>query len=701
MMTQTLLEESKLLTRTNVFDESANAENLALIKSNSDGETKKTNRSPLKKFNSDSIPKSLESEDIFQVTNSNGDIGSITKNIDLSVDCKGGIEPLNSDHFHGTEEDDEESEEHKQTFKHLYPQVLVQGSHEFSDIDSDEEDFQLRRHRKNDSGQGSSVETSSLKSNPHDFYQVDISFDETLDCNSIEDSEALDHVLNDPDFSLNNIAQSHQRRHSSFTSRRTVDLSNEDSEIDFTDIPLNTPSPAKAVNTYTPSNEQQLLPSSQTPLKPPSVMDTPPKQGFLKRANQKSWKIFGKVAVPVEKEPSPSVSPNLLRKQKKETVGSSTTALIFENRPLHLPPKSAKEEQKHREQYENMIAFAKRKELKDKEVEKKKLKERQKLENQISNIVTRWKEDIIPNWHNCKSTRKVRDLWWAGVPPSVRGKVWSLAIGNDLNITKELFQIFSANARDRIRNQKNPEPVANLHDSESSLVVSKENTVGLITLDVSRTFPSLCIFQKGGPYHEPLKNLLAAYTCFRPDVGYVQGMSFLAAMFLLNLDTFDAFVAFANLLNRPCQMAFFMVDQPMMDAYYRTFDVLLEDQIPKLYTHMKKQCLSHDIYLIDWIFTLFSKSLPLDTACRVWDLFCRDGEEFLFRTALGILLMSEDVLLEMEFFRLAQYLTKLSNTITSDVLFKYIEKINFSKQKLTQTLSYYKQIARTNPPLPT
>lgn len=63
--------------------------------------------------------------------------------------------------------------------------------------------------------------------------------------------------------------------------------------------------------------------------------------------------------------------------------------------------------------------------------------------------------------------------------------------------------------------------------------------------------------------------------------------------------------------------------------------------------------------------------------------------------------MNEEVLLEMEFFRLAQYLTKLSNTITSDELFKYIQKINFSKQKLTQTLSYYKELARTNPPLPT
>ena len=35
------------------------------------------------------------------------------------------------------------------------------------------------------------------------------------------------------------------------------------------------------------------------------------------------------------------------------------------------------------------------------------------------------------------------------------------------------------------------------------------------------------------------------------------------------------------------------------------------------------------------IFTLYSKSLPLDVASRVWDLFCRDGEEFLFKTAIG------------------------------------------------------------------
>lgn len=41
-------------------------------------------------------------------------------------------------------------------------------------------------------------------------------------------------------------------------------------------------------------------------------------------------------------------------------------------------------------------------------------------------------------------SRKVRELWWQGIPPSVRGKVWSLAIGNELNITHGETVILSA-----------------------------------------------------------------------------------------------------------------------------------------------------------------------------------------------------------------------------------------------------------------
>ena len=44
----------------------------------------------------------------------------------------------------------------------------------------------------------------------------------------------------------------------------------------------------------------------------------------------------------------------------------------------------------------------------------------------------------------------------------------------------------------------------------------------------------------------------------------VQGMSFVAAVLLLNTDVYDAFTCFANLLNRPCQNAFFRLDKNLV-----------------------------------------------------------------------------------------------------------------------------------------
>lgn len=80
------------------------------------------------------------------------------------------------------------------------------------------------------------------------------------------------------------------------------------------------------------------------------------------------------------------------------------------------------------------------------------------------------------------------------------------------------------------------------------------------------------------------------------------------------------------------------------------------------------------------IFTLYSKSLPLDLACRVWDVFCRDGEEFLFRTALGLLRLYQDVLTCMDFIHMAQFLTRLPDLIPGEQLFQHITAIHMSSR---------------------
>ncbi|XP_051968594.1 TBC1 domain family member 12-like [Xyrauchen texanus] len=427
------------------------------------------------------------------------------------------------------------------------------------------------------------------------------------------------------------------------------------------------------------------VPLRESPPKDSRTIQQESNRGNLTSVSTPNLLSSGEYEAKVTKSSQSPSLPAQGRRKNLEFEPLSTTGLILEDRPANLPAKSEEEAQRHRQEYDEMVAEAKKRELKEAQKKKKQMKERFKQEECIANAMVVWNNEILPNWENMRGTRRVRDLWWQGLPPNVRGKVWSLAIGNELNITSELYEIFLSRAKERWKSFSETESEV---DSGAS-VADRESSLELIKLDISRTFPSLFIFQKGGPYHDLLHSVLGAYTCYRPDVGYVQGMSFIAAVLILNLEEADAFIAFANLLNKPCQLAFFRVDHELMLKYFAAFEVFFEENLPKLLNHFRSYNLTPDLYLIDWIFTLYSKSLPLDVACRVWDVFCRDGEEFLFRTGLGILRLYEEVLLQMDFIHIAQFLTRLPEDTPPERLFNCIANTQMisSNRKWTQVFS--------------
>ncbi|XP_030776303.1 TBC1 domain family member 14 isoform X3 [Rhinopithecus roxellana] len=364
----------------------------------------------------------------------------------------------------------------------------------------------------------------------------------------------------------------------------------------------------------------------------------------LDKHSDLGWKLFGKAPLRenaqkdskrIQKEyedkagrPSKPPSPKQNVRKNLDFEPLSTTALILEDRPANLPAKPAEEAQKHRQQYEEMVVQAKKRELKEAQRRKKQLEERCRVEESIGNAVLTWNNEILPNWETMWCSRKVRDLWWQGIPPSVRGKVWSLAIGNELNITHELFDICLARAKERWRSFSTGASEVENEDAGFS-AADREASLELIKLDISRTFPNLCIFQQ-------------------------------------------------------------------MLTYFAAFEVFFEENLPKLFAHFKKNNLTPDIYLIDWIFTLYSKSLPLDLACRIWDVFCRDGEEFLFRTALGILKLFEDILTKMDFIHMAQFLTRLPEDLPAEELFASIATIQMQSRnkKWAQVLTALQKDSR-------
>ncbi|XP_046667469.1 TBC1 domain family member 14-like isoform X1 [Homalodisca vitripennis] len=406
-----------------------------------------------------------------------------------------------------------------------------------------------------------------------------------------------------------------------------------------------------------------------------------------------SWKLFGKSSSPQSSHTSLTVdhyadsdggslapdSPCSVRSSSSgprtfshENRVASSSALIQLDRPANLPAKSEEEEARHRLEYQQMVEAARKKELKEAKQRKKQLQQQLRAEEQLAQATRVWTQEILPRWDQMHTGKKARELWWQGVPSCVRGRVWQLAIGNPLNLTHSLYDICVQRAQDRLRSG------GGCDDEDSD---NKEASMQQIQLDISRTFPHLCIFQRGGPYYDMLHCLLAAYVCYRPDVGYVQGMSFIAAVLILNMEAADAFVCFANLLNKPCHMAFFHLNQPLMEAYYSTYNELLRENLPQVYAHFSLTALSPDLYLLDWIYTVFTKAMSLDLASRVWDVFLRDGDEFLFRTALGVLHLCQDTLLQMDFVHGSQFLTRLPDDLSGDQLFKSISCIKMAVGK--------------------
>lgn len=239
------------------------------------------------------------------------------------------------------------------------------------------------------------------------------------------------------------------------------------------------------------------------------------------------------------------------------------SVLIFENRPSNLPAKSQQEALKHKQEYERMVEAAKRKEVREKEIKVKKHEQQVKKEDFMANSLRIWNTEILTDWKEAKNSKRTRQLWWHGLPPSIRGKVWKLAIGNDLGLSKDSYIYYKQKAAERLETLSKNSPA-----EKSMKFHHQESSVELIKLDVSRTFPQLCFFQRDGPYHEALHSVLGAYACFNPKIGYVQGMSFLTAILLLNMEAPDAFICLANLLKTKYLTACFNMDQTMVSCYF-------------------------------------------------------------------------------------------------------------------------------------
>jgi hypothetical protein len=337
----------------------------------------------------------------------------------------------------------------------------------------------------------------------------------------------------------------------------------------------------------------------------------------------------------------------------------------------NLPPKSASEEKKHANEFMRMMSsFLEKQKVEEKEAEKKS-KQKLKREDRLIESKREWLA-VLDRFDKSVGTAKTRKLIWSGVPPSLRGRVWLAAIGNDLHVTRDLFEIFRKRAADAKAASLAAESASG---GAAASLVGREDSVLLIDTDLARTFPLLSFFQPGGPMYDMLRDVLEAYVCYRPDIGYVQGMSFLAALLLLQMDAYECFQCLSNILNRTVMLVCFKMNRAQIEGYMELLKALLRKYVPKVESQFAQQHIMLETFTIDWILTVFSKSLPLEAAARLWDIFLFEGEVFLFRAIVGVLkFLSRDILVN-DFELNMKLLTHLPQDVDVEELLKVIASV--------------------------
>ncbi|EKX54560.1 hypothetical protein GUITHDRAFT_100034 [Guillardia theta CCMP2712] len=230
--------------------------------------------------------------------------------------------------------------------------------------------------------------------------------------------------------------------------------------------------------------------------------------------------------------------------------------------------------------------------------------------------VRMWTEEILPNFESVIRKKWVHALWKQGIPWKLRQNVWPRAIGNKLNLDHDKYESLAMVVNDR-----------------SFFIPGIE----IINNDLPRTK------LKGKDVDEAqLRVLLCTVSALQPEVGYVQGMSYLGAIFLLFMAPAEAFVCLGNLLSCRFFPSFLRMDAEKIELRWKVFEILLGQELPDLAYHFHTIGFSSDLIITEWWLTIFSKNFPVELSCRVWDCFLLEGESFLFRAALGLCLLLRD-----------------------------------------------------------
>lgn len=170
-------------------------------------------------------------------------------------------------------------------------------------------------------------------------------------------------------------------------------------------------------------------------------------------------------------------------------------------------------------------------------------------------------------------------------------------------------------------------------------------SVQQIELDLGRTFPGIKHFRKGSPGREALRRVLTAFSKYDPQLGYVQGMNFIAGALLWHSSEVEAFWFLVGLMEDFELRDNFLPNMPGLNKHAQIIELLIFEKLPELHRKFADIGVSADIIITDWCFTLFANVVKVNDMGCVLSGFFEGGWVFFYKLVLVILYKLQPLLL--------------------------------------------------------
>ena len=204
-----------------------------------------------------------------------------------------------------------------------------------------------------------------------------------------------------------------------------------------------------------------------------------------------------------------------------------------------------------------------------------------------------------------------------------------------------------------------------------------------IKRDINRTFYTEKFTKGNGKLI--LINVLSALAFIRPEIGYCQGMNFIAgALIELIEEEEKIFWIFLSFIDNIDMNLLYLKNMPDYSIRVFQLNYFIKQYFPDLFNHFKKNQITPDIIFSKWILTIFANYLPFEMCYKIWDLFIIDKWKAIFRISIILLDSIKDKLLKLDLNEFCLFIK--SKEIKESVKYKYIcqryNDYNISNKKL-------------------